>query len=192
MSQPYIFVSDRCPHSNQILETLKGLSKLSLYRIVPVEGLTRPQLQSMPFLKKVPTLYNPETKETVVGKDIFGFIAKPTNSRNERPLKETQQPGAPPQAQGQVQVPGDISAWGFEGKSNLSESYSLWDNPNKFVHDDGNSLYTFVGSIISGAVPGADGPTTQNTSTGGNSEFSAKMKALEAQRKNEFSGIQRT
>jgi hypothetical protein len=188
MSQPYIFVSDRCPHSNQILETLKGLSKLSLYRIVPVEGLTRPQLQSMPFLQKVPTLYNPETKETVVGKDIFGFIAKPTNSRNERPVKETQQPGAP-QAQGQVPV--DISAWGFEGKSNLSESYSLWDNPNKFV-SDGNSLYTFVGAAISGAVPGADGPTTQNTNTGGNSDFSAKMKALEAQRKNEFSGIQRT
>jgi hypothetical protein len=190
MSQPYIFVSDRCPHSNQILETLKGLNKLSLYRIVPVEGLTRPQLQSMPFLQKVPTLYNPETKETVVGKDIFGFIAKPTNSRNERPVKETQQAGAP-QSQGQSQMVGDISAWGFEGKRNLSEAYSLWDKPSSFV-SDGNSLYTFVGPVATGDIPGTKGPDTQNTYNGANKDFSAKLEAIQAQRKNEFSGIQRT
>ena len=70
MSQPYLFYSEKCPHSKQIIETLKALNKSSLYKFILVESLPRNQIPQ--FLKKVPTLYNPESKEVVVGKDIFG------------------------------------------------------------------------------------------------------------------------
>jgi len=79
MSQPYLFYSERCPHSKQIIETLKALNKSGLYKFVLVESLPRNQVP--PFLKKVPTLYVPDSKEVIVGKDIFGYISKPTNSR---------------------------------------------------------------------------------------------------------------
>ena len=88
MSQPYLFYSEKCPHSKQIIETLKALNKSSLYKFILVESLPRNQIP--PFLKKVPTLYNPESKEVVVGKDIFGYIAKPTNSRKELPTAPAQ------------------------------------------------------------------------------------------------------
>lgn len=184
MSQPYLFVSERCPHSKQIIETLKGLNKTGLYRIVSVESLTTAQIQSMSFLKKVPTLYHPETKDVVVGKDIFGYISKPTNSRNELPTKQSTSPAAP--------VPQDISAWGFEGSKMLSESYSDWNSPSSFS-TDGNSMYTFLGGTMTGSA--APAPVSQNT-MGGKGEtskdVSARLEALEAQRKNEFGGIQRT
>jgi hypothetical protein len=67
MSQPYLFYSERCPNSKQIIETLKGLNKAGLYKFVLVEGLAREQIPS--FLKKVPTLYIPDTKDVIVGKD---------------------------------------------------------------------------------------------------------------------------
>jgi hypothetical protein len=128
MSQPYLFYSERCPNSKQIIETLKALNKTSLYKFILVESLARDQIPG--FLKKVPTLYVPETKEVVVGKDIYGFIAKPTNARKELPTKET------PQAQAQ-QI-GELSAWGFEGQGKLSESYSLWDAPTQFASSGGS------------------------------------------------------
>ena len=39
MSQPYLFYSERCPHSKQIMETLKALNKSSLYKFILVETL---------------------------------------------------------------------------------------------------------------------------------------------------------
>lgn len=188
MSQPYIFISDRCPHSNQIVETLKGLNKMSLYRVVTVESLTRPQLAGLPFLKKVPTLYVPDTKEVVVGKDIFGFISKPTNARNELPTKA----GGVASGGASAQITGDISAWGFEGTHKLGESYSLWNDPGAFT-SDGNSMYTFLGGAPTPSGPA--GPQTENTlgssKSGTNSDVAARMEALQKQRENEFAGIQR-
>jgi hypothetical protein len=172
MSQPYLFYSERCPHSKQILETLKALNKSSLYKFILVETLPRHQIPS--FLKKVPTLYNPESKEVIVGKDIFGYIGKPTNSRAELPSKEQQQPV------------GDISAWGFEGKGGLTEAFSDWNSPTSFS-SEGNSLYTF----LNGSTPsGPQEPKSENTLQD-NSELSQRMKAMEDQRKKEFGGIQR-
>jgi hypothetical protein len=188
MSQPYIFISERCPHSKQIVETLKGLNKIGLYRIVNVESLTRPQLAGLPFLQKVPTLYHPETKDVVVGKDIFGYISKPTNSRKELPAKQGAQPQLPT---------GDLSAWGFERSGILSESYSSWDAPTSFV-SDGNSMYTFLGpssANTGGAdMPGVSAPTSENTiksKTGANNDIAGRMEAIQKQRENEFSGVQR-
>jgi len=178
MSQPYLFYSEKCPHSKQIIETLKALNKSSLYKFILVESLARNQIPA--FLKKVPTLYNPESKEVVVGKDIFGFIAKPTNARNELPTKQTENA---------IQQPmGNISAWGFEGTGSLSENFSDWNTPTSFS-SDGNSMYTFLG----GPTPsGPPEPTSQNTLQKQTSDdISKRMQTLENERKKEFGGIER-
>lgn len=184
MSQPYLFYSERCPHSKQIIETLKGLNKSGLYKFVLVEQLARNQIPA--FLKKVPTLYVPDSKEVLVGKDIFGYISKPTSARKELPTKGAD--GAPT---GSAPT-GDISAWGFEGSGRLSESYSMWDTPNAFA-SDGNSQYTFLGEMVK--TPGPEPTKSENTiksKTGGNDDVSSRLEALQNQRKNEFSGISRT
>jgi glutaredoxin-related protein len=172
MSQPYLFYSERCPHSKQIMETLKALNKTSLYKFILVETLPRHQIPE--FLKKVPTLYNPESKEVIVGKDIFGYIGKPTNSRAELPTK--QQP-----------VVGDISAWGFEGQNSLTEAFSDWNTPTSHG-SEGNSMYTFLGG------PAPSGPAEskpENTLEKGVSDVTQRMQAMEEQRKKEFGGVQR-
>jgi hypothetical protein len=184
MSQPYLFYSERCPHSKQIIETLKALNKAGLYKFILVESLARNQIPE--FLKKVPTLYNPESKEVVVGKDIFGYIAKPTNSRKELPTKEG---GAATNT-----FTGDVSAWGFEGTGKLSDGYSSWDTPTSF-QSDGNSMYTFLNESLPRQGGNVDGPSSENTiksKTGSNSDINSRLEALQAERKNEFSGIQRT
>ena len=182
--QPYIFYSERCPHSKQIIETLKGLNKAGLYKFVLVESLARNQIPA--FLKKVPTLYVPDTKEVLIGKDIFGYISKPTSARKELPTKENGVPtGSAPT--------GDISAWGFEGSGRLSESYSMWEAPNAFA-SDGNSMYTFIGGVQKTPELARE-PTSENTiksKTGSNDDVSSRLEALQNQRKNEFSGISRS
>lgn len=189
MSQPYLFYSDRCPNSNQIIETLKGLNKAGLYKFVKVESLSREQIPS--FLKKVPTLYVPETKDVLVGRDeILGFIAKPTNSRKELPTKQ----GTIASGGASAAMPGEYSPWGFEGTGKLGESYSLWDAPTKFA-SDGGSMYTYLdGSSQMGASP-APAPVTENTlggsKTSSNSDVSARLEALTKQREKEFGGISR-
>lgn len=188
--QPYLFYSERCPHSKQIIETLKALNKSGLYKFVLVESLARNQVPE--FLKKVPTLYVPDSKEVIVGKDIFGYISKPTNSRKELPTKEN---GIPTGS-----AIGNISAWGFENTGKLSESFSSWESPTSFS-EEGNSLYTFLGqssgpiSTDMSGKSGADATKSENTSkskTGSNDDVSSRLEALENQRKKEFSGISRT
>lgn len=185
MSQPYLFYSERCPHSKQIIETLKGLNKAGLYKFVLVEQLARNQIPA--FLKKVPTLYVPDTKEVVVGQDIFGYISKPTSARKELPTKGAN--GAPTGAA----PTGDVSAWGFEGSGRLSESYSMWETPNAFA-SDGNSQYTFIGEMSRTPELARDATKSENTTkskTGSNDDVSSRLEALQSQRKNEFSGISR-
>ena len=189
MSQPYLFYSERCPNCKQIIETLKALNKAGLYKFVLVESLPREQIPS--FLKKVPTLYVPETKEVVVGKDIFGYIAKPTNSRKELPAKQD----AIATGGASAALPGDYSPWGFEGTGRIGESYSLWDTPTQFACE-GGSLYTFLDQPImsngGAGMPSSAQPNTQNTNDGGaKGEVAARLEAMQKQRESEFGGIQR-
>ena len=183
MSQPYLFYSDKCPNSKQVIETLKALNKVGLYKFVLVDTMQRTQIPA--FLKAVPTLYNPETKEVVVGKEIYGYIAKPTNARKELPAKTDTTPAS---VQGPI---GDLNAWGFEGAGRLTESYSSWDTPTNFS-SDGGSLYTFLGG---GSAAGPPEPTSQNTiakeKAGTNEDVKARMKLMEQQRESEFSGVAR-
>lgn len=189
--QPYLFYSERCAHSKQIIETLKGLNKSGLYKFILVESLPRNQIPS--FLKKVPTLYVPDTKEVVVGQEIYGFIAKPTNARKELPTKEPVATGGASQ-----QIIGDISAWGFEGSGKLTETYSSWDSPTSFTAP-GGSMYTFLDQPMTMPQGGAGLPTgksveSENTiksKTGSNDDVAARMAAMEEQRKKEFNVVER-
>jgi hypothetical protein len=185
MAQPYLFYSDRDPNSKQIIETLKALNKAGLYKFV--DALTLQPSQRPQWLTKVPTLYIPDTKDVIVGKDIFGYIAKPTNARNELPTKPADGGSNP---QNQI---GDLSPWGFEGKGMIGESYSLWDNPTQFANNEGGSLYTFLGNVVSGG--GSSEPTSKNTidksKTSSNSDVGKRMEEMMNQRKSEFAGVDR-
>lgn len=188
--QPYLFYSERCPNSKQVIETIKGLNKAGLYKFVLVEQLSREQIPA--WLKKVPTLYVPDTKDVFVGKDIYGFIAKPTNSRKEVPSKNDSGVSAPNQF-------GELSAWGFEGTNRLSESYSLWDAPTSFANA-GGSMYTFLdgsgGQPTPGGLPSSGGPTSKNTlddktKSATNADVMARMEQMNKQRNKEFAAIER-
>lgn len=195
-NQPYLFYSKRCANSAQVIETLKALNKASLYKFIEVETLAREQIARLPFqLAKVPTLFVPTTKEAIVGKDIYGYIAKPTNSRNEIPAKEGSVGNNAPD-----RPIGDLTPWGFEGTGKLSESYASWNSPSSFM-SDGNSMYTFLGGAQQIMTGGADipverGPDTKNTldnksKTGSNDDVKARMEAMQKQREREFSQIER-
>ena len=184
MSQPYLFYSERCPNSKQIIETLKALNKASLFKFVLVENLAREQIPA--FLKKVPTLYVPDTKDVIVGKDIFGFIAKPTAARKELPTSQ-----AAIASGGSSAAAGEFAPWGFEGGGSLGERYSMWDNPTAFA-SGGGSMYTFIDGA---PTQGAPAPVTQNTlaanKTGSNTDVAARMEAMNKQRESEFGGLTR-
>jgi hypothetical protein len=184
MSQPYLFYSERCPNSKQIIETLKALNKASLFKFVLVENLAREQIPA--FLKKVPTLYVPDTKDVIVGKDIFGFIAKPTASRKELPTSQAAIANG-----GSSAAAGEFSPWGFEGGGSLGERYSMWDNPTSFA-SEGGSMYTFIDGA---PTQGAPAPVTQNTlaanKTGSNGDVASRMEAMNKQRESEFGGVTR-
>lgn len=196
-SQPYLFYSERCPNSKQVIETLKALNKAGLYKFILVESIPRNQIPA--FLKAVPTLYIPDTKDVIVGKDIYGYIAKPTNARKEIPAKE----GAI-QANGQQgrDAPiGELSPWGFEGGGRLTESYSLWDAPTQFA-TGGGSMYTFLDASTPTGMSGGnaglssgDAPKSENTiaksKTGANDDVKARMEMMQKQRETEFAGVTR-
>ena len=195
-NQPYLFYSKRCANSAQVIETLKALNKTGLYKFIEVETLGRDQISKLPFqLAKVPTLYVPTTKEAVVGKDIYGYIAKPTNARNDIPAKQGSIGNNAPDA-----PIGNLSPWGFEGSGKLTESYASWNTPSSFV-SDGNSMYTFLGAAQQVMTGGADipvekGPNTKNTlndksKTGSNDDVKARMEMMQKQRETEFSQIER-
>lgn len=195
-NQPYLFYSKRCANSAQVIETLKALNKAGLYKFIEVETLGREQISRLPFaLKHVPTLYVTTTKEAIVGKDIYGYIAKPTNSRSEIPAKQGSISNSSPDA-----PIGVLSPWGFEGSGKLTESYASWNSPSSFM-SDGNSMYTFLGSAQQMMTGGADipverGPDTKNTldnksKTGSNDDVKARMEAMQKQRETEFSQIER-
>lgn len=185
-NQPLLFVSQRCPNSAKILETLKTLNKDSLCRIVYIDNYQRNQLPS--FLKSVPTLYIPDTKDTYIGKDIYAYISKPVTARREVPVQQANKTG------GLVQGSpggGDYQAWSFEGKGSISDSYSSWESPTKFIASD-QLLYSFLGEA---PAPTAPEPQTKQSYEGGkagrNDDLSARMEQMKKMRESEFKGIAR-
>lgn len=190
MSQPTLFYSNRCTHSRQILQTLDTLNKASLVNAVCVDTVPRHQLP--PFLKSVPTLYNPETKDTIVGQAIYGYIAKPVTARTERPVNAG--PGIASQGgPGAAPGGGEPVAWGLGG-GGLSDSFSFWDKPTQFAMDD-QSQYTFLGGASTNPAGPGGGSMPQNLqqrdSGGGSDDIQKRLAAMQQQREKEFTAVSR-
>ena len=181
-NQPILFVSSRCPNSAKILETLKALNKDSLCRIVYIDNYQRQQLPG--FLKSVPTLFTPDSKDVYVGKDIYSYISKPVTARREVPVQQTTAAG--------TSGPSDYQAWSFEGKGSMSDSYSSWETPTKFTESD-QLQYTFLSGFTS--APTAPEPQTKQSYDGGkqgrNDDLAARMEQMKKARDSEFKGVSR-
>jgi hypothetical protein len=186
-NQPVLFVSNRCANCAKILETLKALNKDSLCRILYIDGYQRQQLPG--FLKSVPTLYIPDSKDVYIGKDIYAYISKPVTARREVPVQQTTSGGA---LVGGAPAGGDYQAWSFEGKGNLSDSYSSWDSPSNFMNTD-QLQYTFLGSFAGSPAPPE--PQTKQSYEGGkqgrNDDLAVRMEQMKKARESEFKGISR-
>jgi hypothetical protein len=187
-NQPILFYSPRCSHSQQIIQTLKGLKKETLCRMYSIDGKTRAELP--PFLKSVPTLYNPETKDVYIGKDIYAYIAKPVTSRREVPTQQQPQVAAQQPTGSKLSVKGandGIQEWSFAG-SGFSDMYSDWAAPSKFVSDELH--YTYIGNTQ--YTPPSQEPETKQSYEGNkegrNGDLASRMEAMQKQRDAEFAG----
>ena len=190
-NQPVLFVSSRCENCARIVGTLKTLNKETLCRVFPIDGRQRHELP--PFLKGVPTLYVPDTKDVYVGNSIYGYIAKPVTARREVPVQQASASGAlqggPPAA-----GPGaaDYQAWSFEGKNTMTDSYSSWDKPGQFQGAD-QLQYSFLGGAPT--APTAPEPQTKQSFDGAkqgrNDDISARLEQYKKARDNEFKPISR-
>lgn len=183
-NQPILFVSERSPPCKQILDTLNALNKGNLCRLFSIDGKQRHELPG--FLKSVPTLYVPETKDVYVGKDIYAYIAKPVAARREIPTN------APAGGQAQ-QAPKDVQAWSFAGTGGLTESFSSWDQPNRFSTDD-QLQYSYLGGSMASPPPKPE-PETRQSYEGGkqgrNDDIASRLEQYKKVRDTEFKGISR-
>jgi hypothetical protein len=156
--------------------------------MISIDGKTRDQLP--PFLKSVPTLYNPETKDLYAGKDIYAYIAKPVTSRREVPTQQQPQVAAQQPTGSKLSAQGGnegIQEWSFAG-SGFSDMYSDWAAPNKFVADELH--YTYIGNSQYTA-PQAEPETKQSyegNKEGRNGDLASRMEAMQKQRDAEFAG----
>ena len=153
-----------------------------------IDGKQRHELP--PFLKSVPTLYNPETKDVYIGKDIYAYIAKPVTSRREVPTAQQPQVAAQQPTGSKLSVQGGnegIQEWSFAG-SGFSDMYSDWATPNKFVADE--LYYTYIGNTQ--YTPPQPEPETKQSydgdKAGRNNDLAARMEQMQKQRDSEFAG----
>jgi len=178
-NQPLLFVHPKDGNCVKILETLKALNKDTLCRIINIEGKQRQQLPE--FLKSVPTLFVPDSKDVYVGKDIYAYISKPVTARREVPVQQT----------AATAPPGDFSPWSFEGKGGMSDTYSSWTNSGSFTDND-QLRYTFLGGT---PAAGAPEPQTKQSYDGAkqgrNDDLAARMEQMKKARESEFKGISR-
>lgn len=188
-NQPILFVHSRDQNSAKILETLKQMNKDSLCRLFYIDNKQRHELPA--FLKSVPTLYAPDTKDVYVGKDIYAYIAKPVTARREVPVQQTGKSGGV--AQGAPTGGGGYQAWSFEGKKSFTDSYSSWESPGKFVGGDDQNNYSFLGGLMGGPAPSE--PQTKQSYDGAkqgrNDDVASRMEAMKKARESEFKGITR-
>jgi hypothetical protein len=152
-----------------------------------IDGQPRDKLPG--FLKSVPTLFVPESKDVYIGKDIYSYIAKPVSSRREIPTS------TPAQAAAQAPTSGskDYEPWSFEGTGTLSDTYSSWNNTSAF-NTDNQLNYTFLGATNTPA-PREPEPQTKQSYDGGkqgrNDDISSRMESMKKAREAEFKGIAR-
>jgi len=178
-NQPILFVHGRDGNSLKILETLKQMKKDDLCRVFNIDGKQRLELPD--FLKSVPTLYVPQTKDIYIGKDIYAYIAKPVVSRREVPVSA-----------GPSQSAVDVMAWSFSGSGTLTDSYGDWQNPGQFTGTD-QLNFSFLGPSVNSPAP-AEPVTRQSydgNKQGRNDDLNARMEQMKKMRDSEFKGIAR-
>lgn len=162
---------------------------MELVRSINVDDVPRHQLPS--FLKSVPTLYIPETKDVLVGQAIYAYIAKPV-SRREVPVAAAGQTiatqGAPQQS---APGGGEPAAWGFSG-GGLTESFSDWGKPGQFTHSD-QLQYTYLGGMAATPAPSSGGGTEPKNiqQRAGGDDIASRLEQMRSQRDKEFTGITR-
>ena len=166
------------------------MNKSELVNSINVDNIPRHQLPS--FLKSVPTLYVPDTKDVHVGQAIYAYIAKPVTARRELP---TAAGGVKVSTQGPPQATaggGDPGAWGFGG--GLTESYSMWDKPDQFTHGD-QLNYTFLGDAPGGMATAGGGTTPQNIQQrkdgAASDDIQKRLETMSLQREKEFTAVSR-
>jgi len=187
-NQPILFYSTREPHSQQIINTLKALNKETLCRMFSIDGKARHELPD--FLKSVPTLYVPESRDVYVGKDIYAYIAKPVTSRREIPTETpATKAAAAPAAPGSA---AEYQAWSFEGAKGFTESYANWSNPASFTSDD-QLNFTFLSGSTN--TPAAPEPQTKQSydgdKQGRNEDLATRLEQYKKVRESEFKGVSR-
>lgn len=195
MSQPVLYYSNRCAHSRTVLQTLDQMNKSALVQAVCIDTIPRQQLP--PFLKSVPTLYNPETRDVYVGQQIYAYIAKPVG-RREVPVTQTAptgvaKGGAPPQQQMSAGG-GDPMAWDLT-TGGFTEPFSLWDAPGKFA-DDSQSRYTYLDGAALAGAPDMKPQNLQQRAApgdvgGGSEDIQKRLQAMQQQREKEFTAVSR-
>jgi hypothetical protein len=119
------------------------MNKDSLCRIVAIDGKQRHELPQ--FLKSVPTLYVPDTKDVYVGKDIYAYIAKPVTSRREVPVQQKGQSGGV--TQGSTYRRWRLSGPGPLGQE-LSHRWLLELDKSRRVHETEQNNYSFLGVVV--------------------------------------------
>jgi hypothetical protein len=187
---PVMFYSNRCEVCKEIIQTLQGLNKASLYRFVCVD--TTPRHLIPPEIRAVPTVYNPYTKEVLTGKNaIFAQVAKPVQSRREIPTDRA--PAGPAE-------PG---AWSFSTAATFTDGYTTFDTATRMPDDQ--LYFTYLGGPqppapggLAGGVPGPvrpdlprAGEDTGGSRTGRNDDITARLEQMNAQRAAEFKGVSR-
>ena len=181
---PVMYYSNRCDACKEIIATLQGLNKASLYRFVCIDTTPRHLLPGE--LRAVPSIYNPQTKEMVSGKQaIFAMIAKPVQSRREIPTEraQTSEPGA----------------WSFNNTGSLTDPWTSFDQ-GKHTQDD-QLLFSYLtpgsggdGGGLAGGEPGPLRPDQQEgggSKTGRNNDVSSRLEQYQNMRAAEFKPVSR-
>ena len=174
---PVLFYSERCASSKEVIQTIQGLNKASLFRFVCID--TTPRNYIPPELKSVPTIIVPQTKEVIVGKNaIFARISKPVDSRREIP-----------QARAAPAGPTQPMEWSFNEVKSLSAEYSAFDD--KAVLPNDQLRYMYVDGI---QTSGQDTNASDGggSTRGGGGDVSKEMERLQAIRDSEFKATTRS
>ena len=184
---PVLFYSNRCEVCKEIIQTLQGLNKASLYRFVCID--TTPRHLIPGEIRAVPSVYNPQTKEVVSGKNaIFAQVSKPVQSRREIPTDRA------------LTGPAEPGAWSFSSAAGFTDGYTAFDGATRMPDDQ--LFFSYLGPETGGLGGGSAGPMRPDSGrteageagsrTGRNDDVQARLEQMNTQRSSEFKGVSRT
>ena len=171
---PVLFYSERCANSKEVVQTIQALNKASLFRFVCVDTTPRQYLPAE--LKSVPTIIDPRTKQSIVGKaSIFAVVSKPVDSRRDVP----QGRAAPPANAG------DPEFWSFNDVKSFSQNFSSFDEAQRF--SDQQHHYSLIDGV---RTSGQDAILPDGSSRGG--DIGKEMERMQSMRDAEFRATSRS